>query len=113
MKPQFIKEEIKRTEFSLILPSGGELKINMYKNTPQEDINFVARILTIACKELENDSDETHDAYIELLSVVRRALRYWGVDQNIFERTMRDMGTVVNQQLDSIQHPDDEREVER
>ena len=51
MTPAFSKKEQTTTKFMLILPSGNGLEITLYPETERQDIEFVERVLEIACEE--------------------------------------------------------------
>lgn len=51
MTPAFSKKEQITTKFMLILPSGNGLEITLYPETERQDIEFVERVLEIACEE--------------------------------------------------------------
>lgn len=48
-KPTYSKIEKTTTEFEIIMPSGNLLKIDLYQETAKEDIEFVERIVELAC----------------------------------------------------------------
>jgi hypothetical protein len=50
-KPTYQVIEKKTVEFEITMPSGGILQVNLYHDTPQEDIEFVERIVRLACEE--------------------------------------------------------------
>lgn len=50
-KPTCIRTEKTTTSFEIIMPSGHLLKIDLYSETPKEDIDFVERIVKLACLE--------------------------------------------------------------
>jgi hypothetical protein len=52
-KPAYSVVEKKSTEYKIILPSGMVLAIVQYDGTPQEDVEFLKRILRLACEEGE------------------------------------------------------------
>lgn len=56
-KPTYIKTEKTATEFQIIMPSGTYLNINLYHGTPKEDIEFVERLVKMAC-DAAKDSQE-------------------------------------------------------
>ena len=50
-QPSVIKEVKVTHEFTLALPSGNGLYITLRNDTPKEDVEFVERVLEIACAE--------------------------------------------------------------
>ena len=48
-KQTYIKTESITTKFEIIMPSGNLLKISLYPETAKEDVEFVERLVKLAC----------------------------------------------------------------
>ena len=52
-KQTYIKTESTTTKFEVIMPSGNLFKIDLYPRTAKEDIEFVERLVKLACADTE------------------------------------------------------------